>query len=126
MPKRTRQVSEKKGRWAESFAAVYLQIRGYKITARRVKTPFGEIDLIARKGRLLVFIEVKYRCDKSGLTTSLTPQSQQRIIKAAHYLTSRTSDFQTLEQRFDFIFTAPLGPFPLGHITHMKDAWRAY
>ena len=126
MQKRSRQSSESFGRGAETYAAIYLRICGYKILARREKTPFGEIDLIARKAGLLVFIEVKYRRDKAALTTSLSPQSQQRIIKAAHYLTSRTPKFQTMNQRFDLVFTAPLGPFPLGYMDHLKDAFRPY
>ena len=121
-----RQASEKKGRWAERLAGLWLQLCGYKIIARRQTTPFGEIDLIARKGGLIVFIEVKYRRDKTALPASLTPQGQKRITKAAHYITSRTPESQPLSQRFDLILMAPLGPFPFGHIDHMKDAWRTY
>lgn len=124
--KARRKKSELIGRSAEYFAALYLQIFGYKIIARREKTPFGEIDLIARKGRLLVFIEVKYRREKENLTSSLTPKSQQRIVNAARFLTSRRPKFQKMEQRFDLVFAAPLGPLPLGFIKHIKDAWRAY
>lgn len=121
-----RQYSETLGRWAENYAAVYLRMCGYKILSRRAKTPFGEIDLIAQKASIVVFIEVKYRRDKTNLTSSLTPQSRKRIVKAAHYITSRQPKYQSLSQRFDLILTAPLGPFPLGFIRHMKDAWRAY
>jgi len=112
--KARRKKSELIGRSAEYFAAL------------REKTPFGEIDLIARKGRLLVFIEVKYRREKENLTSSLTPKSQQRIVNAARFLTSRRPKFQKMEQRFDLVFAAPLGPLPLGFIKHIKDAWRAY
>lgn len=121
-----RQKSETYGRRAEALAGLYLQFCGYKILARREKTQFGEIDLILLKGDHLIFAEVKYRRDKSSLPESLTPAAQNRIIKAAHYITSRRADFQRLTQRFDFIFMAPLGPFPIGHIQHIKDGFRPY
>ena len=128
MDRNKRQSSEKWGRWAERLAALWLQICGYKIIARRQKTPFGEIDLIACKGRQrrVIFAEVKYRRDKTQLGTSLTPQAQARIIKAAHYITSHTPAIQPFAQRFDLILMAPRGPFPLGFMRHLKDAWRAY
>ena len=128
MDRNQRQSSEKWGRWAERLAALWLQICGYKIIARRQKTPFGEIDLIACKGRQrrVIFAEVKYRREKENLTSSLTPKSQQRIVNAARFLTSRRPKFQKMEQRFDLVFAAPLGPLPLGFIKHIKDAWRAY
>ena len=56
-----RQEAERRGRKGEGFAALWLRLQGWKIVARRVKTPRGEIDLIARRGRTLAFIEVKWR-----------------------------------------------------------------
>lgn len=126
MNKRTRQKSDSYGRWAERLAAIYLRCRGYQIILRREKTPFGEIDIVARKRHIVIFIEVKYRRRKDMLGASLTPQNQTRILKAAHYITSRTPAFQELAQRFDLILTAPLGPFSMGYIRHIKDAWRTY
>jgi len=126
MAKTQRQKSDAYGRWAEDLVALYLRCCGYKIISKRKKTPFGEIDLIARKGKMIVFIEVKYRKRKEALMDSLTPKAQARITKAADYIISRTPAFQALGQRFDLVFTAPLGPLPLGYIRHMKDAWRAY
>jgi len=121
-----REKAERFGRMAENYAAFILRLKGYHITARRVVTPFGEIDLIAVKDGALIFIEVKYRRDKTALDTSLTPRGRQRIMKAAHYYVSRTPKVQRLSQRFDLILTAPLGILPLGYIHHIKDAWRAY
>lgn len=128
---RRRQTSEKAGRFAESLAAIYLQIYGYKIISRRAKTPFGEIDIMARKRDMIIFAEVKYRRNKSDLETSLHPSAQKRIIKAADYITSRTPEIQPYQQRFDLILMAPLlsislFTLPWGYMRHLKDAWRAY
>jgi len=121
-----RKQAERFGRAAEHYAAFVLRLKGYHIITRRHKTPFGEIDLIAQKARMLIFIEVKYRRDTSALPTSLTPMGQNRIIKAADYYISRTPAVQKLGSRFDLILTAPLGLLPLGYMQHIKDAWRAY
>ena len=118
--------AETAGRRAEDWAAFYLRLKGYYIISRRVKTPFGEIDLIARKGRTLVFIEVKYRQDRKTLQTSLTPKAQNRITKAAVYYISRQPRFQSLTQRFDLIMMSSRGVFPYGYMRHMVDAWRPY
>jgi putative endonuclease len=126
MARNNRESAERIGRAAEHYAAFILRLKGYHIAARRVVTPFGEIDLIAVKGQKLIFIEVKYRRDKAALAASLSPRGQSRIVKAAHYYTSRMPKFQTLGQRFDLILTAPFGVIPLAYMRHLKDAWRAY
>lgn len=126
MSKGQKTQAEAAGRRAEDWAAFYLRLRGYSIISRRVKTPFGEIDLITRKGRTLVFIEVKYRQDRKTLQTSLTPKAQSRINKAASYYVSRQARFQSLTQRFDLILMSSRGVFPYGYMCHMIDAWRTY
>lgn len=130
MNKAGRKKADRYGRFAEHYAAIFLRLKGYHILARREITPFGEIDLIARKSGLVVFIEVKYRRDKAALSESVTPRAQSRIIKASHYYISRTAEVQNLGQRFDLIFTAPFERrlfkgYP-AHIRHIKDAWRTY
>ena len=60
------------GRWAESLAAWSLRLRGYRIVARRFRTPLGEIDLIAQRGRLVAFVEVKARTDLEQALVALT------------------------------------------------------
>jgi len=60
-PKTRRQIAENAGRKAENYAAFYLRLKGYQILEKRFKTRQGEIDLIARKGGVLVFTEVKKR-----------------------------------------------------------------
>lgn len=57
----SRQQAERHGRWAESAAALYLRCKGYQILARRARTRLGEIDIVARRGDTLIFVEVKMR-----------------------------------------------------------------
>ena len=126
MGKRQKTRAEISGRRAERWASLCLRLKGYSIMATRVKTPFGEIDIIARKGRTLVFVEVKYRQNPKALPASLTPKAQNRITKAATYYVSRNTRFQSLVQRFDLVLMSPRGIFSYGNIQHMRDAWRPY
>ena len=66
MPHRKqRQAAEKSGRWAEIIAWLYNSIRGYHCLGRRIRTLFGEIDLIMKRGSRLVFVEVKFRTNSA-------------------------------------------------------------
>jgi putative endonuclease len=103
-PQKTRQQAEAKGRRAELIAAIWLMLKGYRILARRVKTKMGEIDLIARKGKILAFIEVKAR---SGFNESLSPQSAGRIARAAALWTSSRPWARSLFMRFDIVAIVP-------------------
>ena len=68
---------------AESRAAAYLMAKGYRILAKRFRTPYGEIDLVARKRNMIVFIEVKARASLDEAAYAVTPRQQARIIDAA-------------------------------------------
>src|ERR1700710_2945196 len=68
---------------AESRACIYLIAKGYRILARRFRTPYGEIDVVARRRGLLAFVEVKARANLDDAAYSVTPQQQQRIVTAA-------------------------------------------
>lgn len=76
---------QRKGLLHEDEAVAYLAQRGVRCVARNVTTRFGELDLIARDGRLLLFIEVRYRSHAAfgGAAASVTPAKQQRLRKAA-------------------------------------------
>ncbi|MAS86477.1 MAG: YraN family protein [Micavibrio sp.] len=79
-----RQISSyQKGLWAEWLVAFYLRFIGYKILAKRYKTKFGEIDLIARKNNVLIFVEVKARKNQEDGLEAVTLKTQKRIINAA-------------------------------------------
>lgn len=85
----TRRRAETWGRRAELLAAWWLRLKGYHILARRVRTPVGEIDLIARRGGTLIFVEVKARADLPSAASALTYVSQRRISRAANALLAR-------------------------------------
>ena len=75
-----------RGRNAEAIAAWFLRLKGYHILARRVRTHAGEIDLIARHGDTLVFVEVKARRVLDSAVIALHPAALRRIIAASHVL----------------------------------------
>ncbi|MEO0883246.1 MAG: YraN family protein [Pseudomonadota bacterium] len=114
-----RRAAEKRGRRSEAVAALFLRLKGYRILGRRVKTPAGEIDLIACKQRLIAFVEVKARAELITALESVTPRSQQRITRAAELWTARRPDMRDLDWRFDIIAITP-GHWP----HHARDAWR--
>jgi putative endonuclease len=75
------------GKWGEQAAAEFLVQRGFVIIAQNFRTPYGEIDVIARQGEITIFIEVKTRTsNKMGLPEdSITPRKRQHMISAAEY-----------------------------------------
>jgi len=107
------------GRWAELASAVCLMLKGYRIIARGVRTPVGEIDLIVRRGRTLAFIEVKARRDR-GTADALTPRQRRRIVRAARAFLQYQPRLAALDRRFDFILVRPWR-WP----RHLPNAWRA-
>ena len=82
--------AQKKGRWAELLIRLYLRACGYRILASNYKTPVGEIDLIARRGNTVAFIEVKARDTFLHAAEAITPRQQERIIRASNLFLSQT------------------------------------
>jgi putative endonuclease len=91
---------------AESRAAAYLMAKGYRILARRFRTPHGEIDLVARRRNLLAFVEAKARAALDAAAFAVTPR-QLRIINAAQAWLVAHSEHAEFELRFDAILIAP-------------------
>ncbi|MEL7453164.1 MAG: YraN family protein, partial [Pseudomonadota bacterium] len=87
-----RQAAERRGRRGETLAALALQLKGYAILARRVRTPSGEIDLIARRGNLVAFVEVKARPDLMAALEAVTPRAQARICRTAELWMARRTE----------------------------------
>jgi putative endonuclease len=92
---------------AESRAAAYLIAKGFRILARRWKSPVGEIDIVARRRSLLVFVEVKARNDLDEATESLMGRQQRRIAAAAEVWLATYPDDRIRDFRFDAILMAP-------------------
>jgi putative endonuclease len=92
---------------AESKASAYLIAKGYRILARRFRTPYGEIDIVARRRNLLAFVEVKARASLDDAAYSVTPQQQQRIIAAAQAWLMAHPEHAEFDMRFDAVLIAP-------------------
>jgi putative endonuclease len=91
----------------ESVAAWFLRLQGYRILARRYRTPAGEVDIVARRGTCLVFVEVKARAAVSTALEAITPRQQRRVAAAARSWVARHPGDAALTLRFDAIFVAP-------------------
>ena len=92
---------------AESRAAALLMAKGYRILAKRFRTPHGEIDLVAKRRNLLAFVEVKARATLDEAAYAVTPRQQARIINAAQAWLAAHPDHAEFELRFDAILIAP-------------------
>lgn len=92
---------------AETRAAAYLLAKGYRILARRFKTPYGEIDIVARRRNLVAFVEVKARAKLTDAAYAVTPRQQQRIIDAAQAWLMAHPEHAELDLRFDAMLIAP-------------------
>jgi putative endonuclease len=119
MAEARRQAAEKRGRKGERLAALYLQARGDRIPERRLRSPMGEIDLIAKRGSLVAFVEVKFRTEVQIAAGAVTPASWQRIARAADDRTARHPALSDCGWRYDLIALAPR-KLP----QHIQDAWR--
>ena len=105
---------------AESRAAAYLIAKGYRILSRRWKSPVGEIDIVARRRQLLVFVEVKARADLDTAAEAVLPRQRQRIAAAAEAWLATYPDPKIIDMRFDAILVAP-GKLP----RHIPAAFEA-
>lgn len=106
-PDPRRRKAEQAGRQAEETAAEFLIARDWEILATRVKTRSGEIDLIARKGEVTAFIEVKARASRDAALYAVTPRQAKRIIAAANYWIAANPEALSGDCRFDIILVSP-------------------
>jgi putative endonuclease len=102
-----RQAAFRTGISAESRAAALLIAKGFRILARRWKSPVGEIDIVARRRALLIFVEVKARDTLDEAAWSVTPRQRARIIAAAETWLARFPDSRIVDIRFDAVLVAP-------------------
>ncbi|MBV2142327.1 YraN family protein [Falsochrobactrum sp. TDYN1] len=96
-----------RGHRAERLAALALMLKGFRIVARRYRTRLGEIDLIARRGHLVLIVEVKARANIEAAHLALTPQAMRRIEAAADLWLQRQPDHAHLSLRFDLVAVLP-------------------
>ncbi|MBI4923927.1 MAG: YraN family protein [Devosia nanyangense] len=115
-----RAFNERAGRRGEAWAALFLRLKLYRILATRVKTPVGEIDLIAQRFGVTVFVEVKSRGFSHQEGEALGAVNRRRIVRAAHLWLTRHPRLVATDMRFDVIFLAPF-TWPR-HIVNAFDA----
>src|SRR6478735_1072802 len=119
-PRPERQAAFHIGISAESRAAALLIAKGFRILARRFRSPVGEIDIVARRRHLLVFVEVKARERLDDAAWSVTERQRARIVAAAEAWLASHPDHGFEDMRFDAMLVAP-GRLPR-HITAAFDA----
>ena len=113
-----RQRAEQSGRDGETRAAFWLRAKGWQIVDSRVKTPAGEIDLVARRGGIVAFVEVKWRQQREDLDYAIDHRRLARVAAAAEAVAHLyTKDGEDI--RVDVILLAP-GAFP----RHIANAWQ--
>jgi putative endonuclease len=113
----TRKEAEKRGRQAERIAAWWLRLKGWQILARRARTPLGEVDLVARRGSMIAFVEVKARASNAALDLSIDERRLARVAAAAEILwhdLARPGD----DMRIDVMLLAPGRP-----PRHLTNVW---
>ena len=117
-PSERRRRAERDGRRAERLASLFLMAKGFAILDRRYRTPAGEIDLIARRGNLLVFAEVKARASEDAGVEAVTAPARRRIEKAAGLFLSRNGRLAACMMRYDILTVSGW------RVRHRQDAWR--
>ena len=121
-----RQRAQRRGRVAEWLCLWHLRLRGWRILARgwRIlargwRCPAGEIDSLARRGKVLAVIEVKSRGELATAAAALAPRQRRRIERAAEAFLLQRPDLARLDLRFDLMLVAPRRP-----PRHWQGAWR--
>jgi putative endonuclease len=114
----SREVAERRGRRGEGLAAWWLRLQGWRIVARRVKTPRGEVDLIARRGRTVAFVEVKWRATAIERDQAIDAWRLRRVAAAVEAVAHRFLR-QGDDPRIDVLLLAP-GHWP----RHIVNAWQ--
>jgi putative endonuclease len=106
-PAKAKLKAYQRGHSSEAFAALALMLKGYRIVARRYRTKSGEIDLIARRGDLVLIVEVKARPTLEQAMDAVAYTAQRRIEAAAEGWLARQPDYARLSLRFDMVAVLP-------------------
>lgn len=109
----------RRGRLAEAVALWLLRCKGYRILARDLRLEVGEIDIVARRGRVLAAVEVKRRDELAAAAEAVLGRQRRRIARALAAYAARNPRLAGLDWRFDVVLLAR-GRLPL----HLPDAWR--
>ena len=101
-----RRSNHRNGILAEYLALAYLTLKGYRLVALRYKTPVGEIDIILRRGKTLVFAEVKARAKADDAAHAIHTKNQSRVVRASQQFLANHPEYQNYEVRFDAVLIA--------------------
>ena len=115
-----REAAEKRGRQAEKTAARFLRLKGWRILAERVRTPRGEVDLVAKRGGLVAFVEVKARTKLQDLEQSIDLKRLRRVADAVEILYPQYCT-KSEDARIDVILVAPRR-MPI----HLPNVWHGF
>ena len=110
---------DSRGRRAERIAAWRLRLAGYRVLARRYRTPVGEIDLVVRRGRRLVMVEVKARPTAVQARQAVPVRQRRRVAMAARHFLAANPRYRDWPVRFDVVAVVPR-QLPIV----IPDAWR--
>jgi putative endonuclease len=116
---RRRQRAQRRGRFAEWLCLWHLRLHGWRILARGWRCPSGEIDILARRRRVIAVIEVKSRAEFGTAAAALAPRQRRRIARATEAFLNSRPDLAADDIRFDVMLVAP---FRLPR--HWRGAWR--
>lgn len=119
MSRRRRRTAYRFGLRGEVRCVWWLRCQGYRMLARGYRLPVGEIDIVARRGRTVAFIEVKSRATMAKASVAVTPKQRRRIERAASGFLAANPHLSPQRIRFDIMYVVP-GRLPI----HIKDAWR--
>jgi len=111
--------ARRSGRRGEVLAALWLMAKGYRILGFRLRTPQGEIDLLALRGRTLAVVEVKRRADLLAALEAVSVEQRERLRRAGAALAARRPSLAGASVRLDLMALAP-GRLPM----HIPDAWK--
>jgi putative endonuclease len=115
-----RERAYRRGRWSEALCRALLRLKLYRILARSYRVPVGEIDIVARRGRTLVFVEVKARDSFLTAAEAIGPRQRQRIARAASLFMAQHPALAGCALRFDVMLVRPWR-LP----RHLAGAWRS-
>lgn len=108
-----------RGKEGERLAALWLRMKGYRILVERYKCPYGEIDLIIKRGKVIAFVEVKSHKTLTASLYAITPRQQRRISQAAELWLQENGTDQHRDYRFDALIVAKGKP-----PQHIVNAWQ--
>jgi putative endonuclease len=118
--RRDRQRAERNGRIAEAICRWHLRLRGWRVLACDWRCPVGEIDIIARRGRVLAIVEVKTRGNLDIAAAAIVPRQRRRIVRATEAFLITRPELGELDVRFDvMLFDGRRLP------RHVASAWRS-